>query len=406
MPLSWFRSWLKVFLPLVLVFGWSADAHAYAWMIRHGYAKCTSCHTDPSGGETLTHMGRVESETLLSQPWGDGKVSNTAKYLFGVTEPDWLRAGGSLRGMLVKGEGAAKVFPMQLDAYATADFGIIQAGASLGYSKVLNDSPFAHAAQITSAKSDDPKVGASNLVSRWHWLGVELGDHTLARVGRLNLPFGVRVSEHTLWARNKTRTDRESNQSHGVSFAQNLESLRWEAMFILGNYQIAPDDYRERGYSLYFEYLFTPKLAIGASSMIVTSAKSISLGLQKPSVRHAHGLTGRYSPVEPVVLLAEFDVLKNSRAGLGYTGFAILDIEPLQGLHVGGTFEVLSTGKPQDGKSSLGAGKLQKGYWGTISWFFLPHMDLRVDVVFRDGVDADNKAKLNGSYQAQIHVYL
>jgi hypothetical protein len=33
-------------------------------------------------------------------------------------------------------------------------------------------------------------------------------------------------------------------------------------------------------------------------------------------------------------------------------------------------------------------------------------MDLRVDVVFRDGVDADNKAKLNGSYQAQIHVYL
>jgi hypothetical protein len=372
-------------------------------MIRHGYAKCNSCHTDPSGGELLTNMGRVQSETLMSQPWGDGKVSNTAKYLFGVTEPDWLRVGGSLRGMAVltpPTEPPVKVFPMQLDAYATADFGIIQAGASLGYSGVTEFSPFGQAAHITSGK------GPPNLLSRWHWLGVELGDHTLARVGRLNLPFGLRVSEHTLWARSVTKTDRESSQQHGVAFAQNLERMRWEWMFILGNYQIGPDDYRERGYSAYFEYLFTPKLAVGASSMIVGSAKSIALGSQKASFRHVHGLMGRYSPVEPVVVLAEFDVLKNTGAGFGYTGFATLDIEPLQGLHVGGTFEVLSTGKPEGGKSALGAGQMQKGYWGTISWFFLSHMDLRLDAVFRDGVDADNKATLNGTYQAQLHLYL
>jgi hypothetical protein len=75
--------WLIVLLaPLVV-----SPAHAYAWMIRHGYAECVGCHVDPMGGETLTGMGRVMGERLLAQPWSDAPPTELAKFAFGVTEP-------------------------------------------------------------------------------------------------------------------------------------------------------------------------------------------------------------------------------------------------------------------------------------------------------------------------------
>src|SRR3954451_19046650 len=79
----------------------SGRAHAYAWMIKHGFAKCGSCHTDPSGGETLTLMGRAEAEQLRSFG-GDrgGPLHPYSQFLFGgIPEPREIRLGGSYRHM-------------------------------------------------------------------------------------------------------------------------------------------------------------------------------------------------------------------------------------------------------------------------------------------------------------------
>ena len=62
---SFLRS-LLFLTTLGLVSSCSGRADAYAWMIKHGFSKCGSCHTDPSGGETLTKLGRIQSEYLLS----------------------------------------------------------------------------------------------------------------------------------------------------------------------------------------------------------------------------------------------------------------------------------------------------------------------------------------------------
>src|SRR5450432_863168 len=45
-------------------------AHAYSWMIKHGYSGCPVCHADPSGGELLTSYGRAQSELLLRMHYG------------------------------------------------------------------------------------------------------------------------------------------------------------------------------------------------------------------------------------------------------------------------------------------------------------------------------------------------
>ncbi len=44
---------------LMLALLYCPSAHAYSWMIKHGFAKCNTCHNDPSGGELLNGMGRA-----------------------------------------------------------------------------------------------------------------------------------------------------------------------------------------------------------------------------------------------------------------------------------------------------------------------------------------------------------
>jgi hypothetical protein len=396
---------LRLLLPVLCALGALAaprDAHAYAWMIKHGYAQCGTCHTDPSGGETLTHMGRVQSDVLLSfGPHPDGYPRERAGFLFGViAEPDWLRLGGSLRAMSIykfaKGnqDSDFSVFPMQADLYGSADAGPVVLGWSIGYAKVPGGSPHARAAQVTGGQGDVP-----NLISRSHYLGFRLDDDTLLRVGRLNLPFGMRIPEHVMWVREATRTDRESDQQHGIALAFNRSSWRAELMAIAGNYQVNPDDFRERGYAGYAEYILSPTFALGLNSMWTKARRDrLTLG-NNGYVRGAHGVTARAGIGEQFALLTEVDLLKSTGKGIGYVGLLQGDFEPLQGLHAMATVEVVNEGKPKAASvaPTSGVGKLRHGIWLSAAYFFMTHLDARLDVVVRkdDPLTA----------QAQIHMY-
>lgn len=395
----------------LLVSVWSRDAHAYAWMINQGYAKCGSCHVDPSGGELLTHMGRVFSETSMSTDWSDSAPSDLSKFAFGVSEPDAVRLGGSFRGMITTplGDGETAVFPMQADVYGAADFGVIQVGLSLGVAGVNANSPHNRAAQLTRVDAADlidedgnPQRGMA-VLSRWHWLGIELSDDMLLRLGRLNLPFGIRTPDHTMWARESTATDRESDQQHGVSLAHSGGAWRYEFMLSLGNFQVGPDDFRERGYSGTFEYLFADNLALGVSSSILRAGKSLLTGRQEATLRHAHGVTARWAPWGPATVLAEVDVLKRSGSTLGYTGFLTADFAVIQGLHLAASAEWLSTGKLHGGTAVAGAGKPQLGYWVTAHWLPFTHVDARLDLRMRENPVSE---ELDKTILAQLHLYL
>ena len=364
-------------------------------MLKHGFAKCGTCHTDPSGGETLGHMGRLQAERLMVMPHGG--TGQTSKLLYGVSEPADVRLGGSLRFMSMytlateNVEASFDSFPMQADVYASGDFGLIRAGASLGYADVPPNSPHLRPAQVTRG-ADGPQ-----LISRWHWVGLELGKQSLLRAGRLNLPFGIRVPEHVLWARDFTKTDRESDQQHGVAFSYHGGPWRTELMFVVGNYQMSPDRYRQRGYSGFFEHLLSPRLALGASSQILQAQADRFLGRDGRTLRHAHGLSLRYSPSTSWAFLAEADLLKTTTREPGVTGFLMADYEPTQGLHFALIGELGEQGKPEQGAASGGSGEPLLGAWASINWFFYSHWDLRIDFVLRD----ESPERL----QAQLHFY-
>src|SRR5687768_7467411 len=74
--------WCLILATSAIVF-WTEPAHAYSWMIRHGYGGCPTCHVEPSGGELLTLYGRMQGDTLLSMQYGGGEGGEAA-----AEEPD------------------------------------------------------------------------------------------------------------------------------------------------------------------------------------------------------------------------------------------------------------------------------------------------------------------------------
>jgi hypothetical protein len=388
--------WGVIAALFLLVTFWEKPAHAYAWMIRNDYTGCNQCHADPSGGGLLTQYGRAQSDFLLRMRYGapeSYEPPRSAEFLFGLMKlPEQLLLGGDVRfarvAARVNGQDASRIFFMQADLHGQLAVDRIKVNGSIGYAE-----EGARQASLTTALE-------KNLVSRLHWIGADLGAdrNWQLRAGRMNLPFGIRSVEHTMWVRATTRTDTNVSQQHGVSLAYNGAELRGEVMLIAGNFQVSPDAYRERGYSGYLEYATSQKLAFGVSSLVAGAAKDVAS--QQSLVRHAHGVFGRYTPAKPLVLLAEADLLAEAPEGAttstGFVGMLQADVAVTQGLHLIGTGEMW--------KAPAGFGT-SAGAWGSLVWFFLPHFDTRLDVIWQTSPTPTTSVDTT-MLLAQLHAFL
>ena len=404
-------------LLVLFMVAWARPAHAYAWMIRHEYTSCAQCHADPSGGGLLTPYGRAQAELLLRSQYTkraeDAEPGKMKDFLWGLIPlpEETLLLGGDVRDMFLttrqKSEGASaaitdtRLIQMQADLTGQVTVGRFRANASIGY-----DHSGAQTAAITHRDED-------NVISRVHWLGVDLGEDKqwLVRAGRMNIPFGIRQIEHTTFVRDSTRTDMKggldhSAQQHGVALAYNGEGIRGELMAILGNYQLNPDQYRERGYAGYLEWAPWTRFTLGVSSLVTHAAKDLRVGTEL--TRQAHGLFARASPLKQLVITAEGDLLVNTQpgdaipAGQGRTnfGFASLvqgDLEVWQGLHF-----FLSGELKRDAADSSG---WSYGGWASCAWFFGFHSDVRIDAIQQHLALGPSSAEAT-TFLAQFHVYL
>jgi hypothetical protein len=377
----------------------TSRADAYPWMIRHEYTGCAICHGDPTGGGVLTPYGRAQGDLLLRTRYSTpkpgeeaGEPSSTAGFLWGAFEPpEWLLLGGSVRGAAIVTKAAGspadvRYILMQADLRAMIRPSFFRAGGAIG---------FAHEGALPAAITSN---AANNIVSREHWAGVAFkDDQFLIRAGRMNLPFGIRNIDHTLWVRKETRTDINSAQQHGVSFAYNGDTVRGEVMGILGNFQVHPDAYRERGAVGYLEYTISPRYTAGVSGLFTSALLDTTTGTTRK--RGSAGIFGRGSPTLPLVLMAEADMLFNAPAAtsisLGMVGMLQADYEPKQGIHVLGTGEV-----------RVDTSGVSAGGWLGAAWFFLPHADARVDGIVQSVASAGGTSTLVTSFLGQLHFFL
>lgn len=131
-PLLLLARVLLLLVPLAM-FAAPREAHAYTWMIKHGYATCGACHTDPSGGELLTFYGRVLSGEVLSTHWGEAE--QTAR---GHARPTRFAADPTrfaARAKLADKEGDAEASEGEEAAPAEANEGSADASADAATSE-------------------------------------------------------------------------------------------------------------------------------------------------------------------------------------------------------------------------------------------------------------------------------
>ena len=121
---------------------------------------------------------------------------------------------------------------------------------------------------------------------------------------------------------------------------------------------------------------------------------------QKSLVRHAHGVFGRYTPAKPLVLLAEADLLAEAPEGAststGMVGMLQADAQVIQGLHV------IGTGEFWKAPTAYGT---SAGVWGSLVWFFLPHFDTRLAVIWQTSPIQSGSVDTT-MLLAQLHAFL
>jgi hypothetical protein len=386
------------------------SAQAYPWMIRHDYSGCGACHVDPSGAGLLTDYGRAQAVLLMQMHYGAAPKEDEAPgylgFMFGLFPiPDWLLAQVTFRGAEFWVSQTSPGSPgnpsvtasdqrflmMLLDARAELKLGAFRAAGTLGWGTTAFTLP---AVVVTNSE------GTNQLLSREYWLGLALADETLLfRLGRINLPFGLRNVEHTSWIRNNTRTDINYSQQSGFSVSFDNAKVRTEVMAILGNLNISPDSYRERGFSGLVEVPMAKRATVGLSALLTRAGETTSSA--SPVLRRVYGAFSRWAPVEPVVLMVEADVFLNDVLGSGNTQpngatWLQVDYEPIQGLHFAPAFETLNT---------YGVKGTSFGTWMTIDWYFLPHTNLRLDGLYRAS-PSPNGTVNTFSFLVQLHVYL
>jgi len=373
---------LALLLALVLP---AARAHAYPWMIQHGYTNCSNCHVEPSGFGLLTEYGRAQAQIVLPTLWGGKKQEDVEPFngiMYGaVPLPSWLNVGLSLRGAVLSTttSGSTKVrdILMIADLRAGVTAGPFLASVSFGYVPTG-----ANLAALTNQQRD-------NLVSREHWLGLRFFDNEFYVLGgRLNLPFGLRNVEHNSFVRAATMTDTNSSQQYGGEVVWDAPGIRAALMGIAGNLLLRDPDFREYGYSGYVEGAFSNSFTLGFSSLIthadlaLSQFANLALGPdpffgKSNSLRQAHGLFSRWHVGGPWVVLAEANLLVQSADNVatdwGGVGFLQADWEAIQGLHLIFTGEALR----QRYVNSYGA-------WFSVSWFFFPYCEARIDVTFNE----------------------
>ena len=372
-------------------------AAAYPWMIRHDYTACAQCHADPSGGGIVTQYGRAQGELLLRTHYSkksDEDPGAAGKFLFGVNLPDSVLVEAVSRSAELQvdspGSKPFRTFiQFQADLRAQVTAGKFRANGSIAY---------ADQGALPASLTGNQK---GNVVSREHWIGYDATDSVLIRAGRNNLPFGIRNIEHTFYVRSQTRTDINEFQQHGLAVAYSGSKIRTELMGIAGNFQVSPDDFRERGYSGYLEYTVLPKMTVGVSSLATHA--TVDVRLRRELTRTANGVFLRAAPWKPLVILAENDLIaleidRKAPIRVGSAGVVQADLEAIQGVHLIAAGEWFHDPQPRVGTSF--------GAWGGVDWFFAPHADIRIDGVERDVPIGPGRRIRVMTWLGQFHFYL
>lgn len=368
---------------LALVLG-AGTARAYPQFIAKGYTSCATCHYSRTGGGLPNSYGHAVSEATIPDELKLPAISWLREKLAkpDVTGRDdadraalQFDAGLDLRLLLLPvvdepgGSEELTAIPMLIEAGGVAAYGPILAYGS-----------------VTPRRSGaDP--GEATAFSREHWAQLALSEEWSVRTGRMVLPFGLRLADHTAYTREEQRLGKWDG-AYGVEADHDSERWSFAGAAFAGDLLLDDPASQRRGVALSAAHVFPGRASLGvsllgAASELITDA--------------AAAATARVRLEQRVYALAELSGLRRrdreSGAGqtelLGYlrTGWFVLE-------SLDGYFEL-------GGRSVLDAYNLTKlRYLLGADWKLLPWLELAPALLLEEDVETG----LTTTAMLQLHL--
>lgn len=270
----------------------ATSAFAYPQYIVRGEAQCSSCHYSPTGGGFETSMGQSTVEGLIPDlipvaPLSSFRAAIAKPELTGYGDEDQAKfqvdVGLDTRILFLQteeevGEREVIPIPMLLETGAVAAY-----GPALAYATVT----------VRKRSTDDYRYTA---MSREHWLSFAVGDSNQLRAGRVVLPFGLRMPDHTLYTREDFGFNKYQ-QSYGLSWDFNGDENELHVAAFAGDLWLDPPAMQERGGAVSYSHAFLDnKLSVGASALF---------GISENTTRPAASVFVRANPFGKAYVLAE-----------------------------------------------------------------------------------------------------
>ncbi len=368
----------------VTALGWTAEAFAYPQYIAKGYTSCGSCHYSPTGGG-------------LPNSYGHLAVS--------ATFPDEMAFGGveRLRELLAKqdvtGRGADGAPELHFDAGLDSRLLLLTVPREMGASPspvlipmlvevggvMAYGAGFAYATITPQPSTGAPQNRSYRAVSREHWLQYKVSEAQALRAGRMVLPFGLRIADHS----QPTREDfgfNKYDQRYALAWELAAEDFLVSAAVFAGSELTTVDEW---GGAATFTYLLPSRLAIGASLL---GSEAVA------STRLAASVFARWRIWDSAYALAEVaGQQRSAKAG----GARMVEAATL--LRVGYfLMESLDAYGQLGGRTIADAYETTKlRYMLGLDWKALPWVELSPAYVFEEDVEGGPSHQALG----QLHVF-
>jgi hypothetical protein len=270
--------WLPLLLGACLLLA-ARSAQAYPQFVFKGDGDCNSCHHSPTGGGLPNRWG-LDS---LSPSFGGSLDWANQDLSYDVAAPSVLKVdlGADLRLMPLLSADSDAVAPAVIPMLTELG-GAVALGRWLAYGTVTGRKLY----------GDGPSFAA---FSREHWLKFQPSDGLDLRVGRMVLPFGTRIPDHTQYTREDFEQEKY-DQSYGAEVDLHAQGWSLFANVFAGDLAYRPKERQERGLVL------TPSVELGSSANI---GLSLLAATSTARTRFAGSLFGRTALGSSLYLLAE-----------------------------------------------------------------------------------------------------
>lgn len=360
------------------------EAAAYPQYIGKSYTNCGTCHYSPTGGGLLNAYGHATQEAFIPEELGLQGLAAVRKAAAknnvsgegenGAAEFHWDIGADSRLLFLslprqVGGDNTLLIIPM-----------LLEVGTVLAYG------PFTAYATVTPRRVG-PARTAMRPFSREHWLQMKIDDQMSVRAGRLTLPFGLKIPDHTQYTREEQGFDKW-NQSYAVELNTASESWMVSSALFLGDLWLDPFKRQERGGALSVAYNFPGRAAVGLSGLF---------GASRLSNRISTAVFARVLLTQRTYLMGEANSIHrwSKRGASRQTNFA--------GLFRAGWFamESLDVYAEFGARFTAGAYDLTKlRYSAGVNWQLLPWVELSPVVLVEEDVETGMRVRAMG----QLHL--